>query len=75
MTTVKVIKSDPPESKEVLASAIASLGDAAKKLNANGINQRALIVLLFDYVSGKISKRDIKTILEAMPRLQAWYCK
>ena len=69
----KVIKSDPPESKEILAEAIVNIGNVVKKLNANGVNKKALIVLIHDFT--KVPKGQIKTILESLPQLERWYCK
>lgn len=73
MANITVKKSEPPETKEVLASAILQIGNAAKEFERGGLNQKALIVLLNDY-SG-VGKTDIKTILEALPRLHGWYCR
>jgi hypothetical protein len=73
MTNVKVIKSDPPETKEILASAIVKLGEALDTLEAANLNERAVIVLLHD--ATKVNKTDIVTILRAIPRLKSWYCR
>jgi hypothetical protein len=73
-TTVKVKKTDgKPESTEILASAIVSIGKAADKLLASGLNTKAVIVLL--HYETKISQRDIKLILDSLKRLESWYCK
>lgn len=73
MTTVKVVKSDPPETREILAEAIVRLGDAVKQLDNSGLNRRAIVLLLQD--ATKLSKRDIETVLNAIPRLRGWYCR
>lgn len=70
---VKVKKSEPPESTEILASAIVSIGKAAAKLLKSGINTKAIVVLL--HYETKISMRDINTILDSLKRLETWYCK
>lgn len=70
---IKVKKSDPPETREILAEAIVRLGEAVKKLNDNGLNQRAIILLLHD--ATHVGKTDIKEILGAIPRLKAWHCR
>jgi len=70
---VKVVKSDPPESKEILAEAIVNIGNAAKKLLASGINKRAIIILI--QAETKLSQRDIKLVLDALPQLERWYCR
>ncbi len=73
-TIIKVKKSaDKPESTEILASAVVSIGKAADKLLASGLNTKAVIVLL--HYETKISQRDIKLILDSLKRLESWYCK
>lgn len=71
--TVRIIKSDPPETTEILAEAITRIGDSVSKLNASGINRKAIEVLLHD--ATKVNKTDIRTILDALPRLRGWYCR
>jgi len=72
--TIKVKKTEgKPESTEILASAIVSIGKAADKLLSSGLNTEAVIVLLQDYT--KLPKRDIKLILNSLKRLESWYCK
>ncbi len=73
MVTVK--KSDPPESTEILASAIMKLSDGMNKLlnSAEGLKEDAIIILLQD--ATKLSKRDIRIVLRALSRLRGWYCK
>jgi len=70
---VKITKSDPPETKEILAKAIVSIGKAADKLLLSGLNKRAVLVLL--QAETKLPQRDIKIVLEALPKLEQWYCK
>lgn len=70
---IKVTKSDPPETKEVLAEAIVRIGSAMKALKASGLNEDAIIVLLHDKT--KVAKRTIKTVLRAMRQLEGWYCR
>ena len=69
----KIKKSEPPESKEILAEAIVNIGNVVKKLNANDVNKKALIVLIHDFT--KVPKGQITTILESLPQLERWYCK
>jgi hypothetical protein len=73
MTAVRVVKSDPPETTEILAEAIVRIGDSVVKLNASGLNRKAIIILL--QAETKLSRRDIETVLDALPRLRGWYCK
>jgi hypothetical protein len=70
---VHVTKSDPPESKEILAEAITRLGDSVAKLNASGLNKKAILILLQD--ATKLPRKDIQAVLDAIPRLRGWYCK
>ena len=70
---VKVKKSEPPESKEVLAEAIVNIGSVVKKLNANGMNKKAMVVLIHDFT--RVPKGQIITILDSLPQLERWYCK
>lgn len=70
---VKVKKSEPPESKEILAEAIVSIGQAAEKLMASGINKKAVIILL--QAQTKLSQRDIRLVLDSLPQLERWYCR
>lgn len=70
---VKIVKSDPPETTEILAEAIVRIGDSVAKLNQSGLNHRAIVLLLQD--STKLPKRDIEAILTALPRLKGWYCR
>lgn len=71
--SVKIAKSTPPESKEILAEAITRISESFAKLSASGLNQNAIIVLLHDHT--KISKRDIKLVLDSLTRLRGWYCR
>lgn len=73
MKTIRVTRSDPPESTEILAAAITRLGEGMRRLEESGINEKAIIVLLQDATG--LSKRDIKTIIDAQRRLAGWYCK
>lgn len=70
---VKVKKSDPPESKEILAEAIVNIGSAFKKLQASGLNKKAIIILI--QAETKLPQRDIKLVLDALPQLERWYCR
>ncbi len=72
--TVKVVHPEgKPVPKEILAEAIVNIGKAAKQLQDSGLNKRAIVVLIQDYT--KLSKSDIVTVLDALPRLAGWYCR
>ena len=73
LMNVRVVKSDPPETKEILAEAITRVGTAVAFLNSNGLNKKAIVLLLHDATG--VGKRDIQTILDALPKLRGWYCR
>lgn len=73
MANVKVKKSDPPESKEILAEAIVRIGEAFEKLQENGLNRKAIIILI--QAETKLPRHTIATVLDALPRLRGWYCR
>lgn len=72
-TNVRVIKSDPPESKEILAASIVKISEALFALQAGGLNEKAIIVLVQD--ATKLSQRDIKSVIDALRKLKGWYCR
>lgn len=71
METVKVVQSEPPVEKEVLAAAIVNISGAITALNKSGLNRTAIEVLLAHET--KISRRDIHIILDAMKTLRSRY--
>ena len=74
---IKIKKNEEnPESAELLAQSIIQVAEGFEKLLKTPLTQRALIVLLHDGIgAGKISKAQIKLVLEALPRLKGWYVK
>ncbi len=70
--TVTVKKSEPAESKEILAASIVRISEAFTALKSSGLNKQAIVVLLHDQT--KIAKRDINIILDSLARLKGWYC-
>jgi hypothetical protein len=56
---------------ERIATAVRQIGDIGKKLNASGLNRKAVILLIHDATN--VPKRDIKLILDALPNLPRWY--
>lgn len=65
-----------PESVELLAKSIVQVAEASEKLLNAGLTRRAIIVLLQDGIgSTKITKNQIRLVLENLPRLKAWYVK
>lgn len=73
MAYVNVVKSDPPETKEILAEAITNIGDSITRLYASGINKRAVVTLL--QAETKLPRKTIVLVLDTLPRLRGWYCR
>lgn len=71
--TVRVKKSDPPESTEILADSIVRISIALDLLVESGLNHKAIVILI--QAATKLSKRDIEAVLDAQKRLAGWYCK
>jgi hypothetical protein len=77
MKNIKIKKNDEaPESVELLAQSIISVAEGFQRVLNSPLTQRALVVLLHDGIgTTKISKSQIKLVIEALPRLKAWYIK
>lgn len=77
MKNIKIIKDElNPESTELLAKSIIQVAEASEKLLNSGLTKRAIEVLLQDGIgASKISKGQIRLVLENLPRLKAWYIK
>lgn len=73
MTNVTVKKSTPPETTEILAEAITRISDGFARLQKSGLNKQAIIILI--HAETKLAQRDIRTVLDALPRLAGWYCR
>ena len=74
MTNIKVVKNiEKPEPTEILAEAIIRIGESFDKLQKNGLNKTAIVVLIHDYT--KIPKRDINIVLESLSKMKGWYCR
>lgn len=74
---IKIKKDEEaPESVELLAQSIVQVSDGFAKVLSTPLTQRALIVLLHDGIGqGKITKSQIKLVLDNLPRLKAWYIR
>ncbi len=70
---VRVKKSEPPESTELLADSIVRISRALDKLYASGVNRKAIVILI--QAATKLSRRDIEAVLDAQKRLAGWYCR
>lgn len=70
---VRVKKSDPPETTEILADAIVRISDALTQLKESGLNRAAIVILIRSKTH--LPKRDIEAVLDAQARLASWYCR
>ena len=77
MSNIKMVKdSENPESLELLASSVVRVADGFEKLLNSSLHERAYLTLLHDYIgAGKITKKQIKLVLDSLPRLKSWYIK
>ena len=77
MKNIKIKKDEEtPESVELLASSVIQVAEGFQKVLNSPLTERALIVLLHDGIgTQKITKSQIKLVLEALPRLKGWYIK
>lgn len=74
---IKITKTEGnEESVELLAKSIVQVAESAQKMLNAGLTLRAITVLLHDGIgTAKITKSQIKLVLENLPRLKAWYVK
>lgn len=74
---IKVKKNEEnPESVELLAQSIVQVAEGFEKVLSSPLTQRALVVLLHDGIgTAKITKSQIKLVLDNLPRLKGWYVK
>lgn len=75
--SIKIKKNEEnPESVELLAESIIKVAEGFEKLLNSRLTQRAYEVLLQDGIGqAKISKSQIRLVLQALPRLKGWYLK
>ncbi len=74
---IKIKKNEEaPESTELLASSIVEIANFAERIKNGRLSSRAIVVLLHDGIGAtKISKGQIKLVLDNLPRLKAWYIR
>jgi len=77
MKNIKIKKNEEnPESVELLAQSIIQVANGFEKALKSSLTQRAVLVLLHDGIgTSKITRSQIRLVLEALPRLKAWYIK
>lgn len=73
MPNVSVKKGDPPETKEILAEAIVRISDALVALQASGVNERAIIILV--QADTGLAQHVIRSVFSALRQLKARYCR
>lgn len=75
--TIKIVKDElNPEPVELLAKSIIQVSDGFQRFLDTSLNQRALIILLHDGIGAShITRKQIKLVLDNLPRLKAWYVK
>lgn len=72
-TKVTVIQDDESISFSVLASSIKELSKVGNQLKNSPLNEKAIVLLLQDMT--KLSRDDIKKVLNALPLLEKTYLK
>lgn len=77
MKNIKIKKNEEnPESVELLAQSILQVAEGFQRVLNSPLRERGLIVLLHDGIgTAKITKAQIKLVIEALPRLKGWYLK
>jgi hypothetical protein len=75
--SIKIKKNEEnPESKELLAESVIKVAEGFEKMLKSPLKNRALEVLLIDCIGvGKITRTQVRLVLEALPRLKSWYVK
>ena len=62
--------------RQVLAQAILDISESMKELIQSGMNERAIIVLVRDSITGRtLGKREIKAVFDALKNLRRHYCQ
>lgn len=69
---VNVNEANAPD-LDLLANSIIEIADAFRKIQNSKLTERAILVLLQDYTG--LPKGQIKTILDAVPRIAKYYTK
>ena len=75
---IKVIKNEQkPETPEILAEALISIGNGFQTFLNSKLTQRAVITLLLDMpeLRSKISRSEVELVLNNLPKLASFYIK
>jgi len=60
----------------IIAEEIIKLSNGVEKLLSSGLNNRAILILLHDAIgSTAINKKQIQSVLNALPQLKKLYIK
>lgn len=73
MPRVRVAKSDPPETMEVMAQHIASISRMAREMRDGRLAEEAVVILL--HHKTKVPMKAIRVILNGLRQLESWYLK
>jgi hypothetical protein len=67
---------EKPESVELLAASVIQVAEGFQKIMSGPLTRGALVVLLHEGIgTSKITKNQIRLVLDALPRLKGWYIK
>lgn len=73
---LRVVQPAPPRKpieREILAEAIKRIGDGIADLNRNGVNRRAIVILL--QAQTGVNRGVIEMIFDALPEMQRKFCR
>ena len=76
---IRVIKDEEnPETPEVLAAALIKIGDAMERLQQKGgLDDDAIAALVVNMrgMIGKVSKSDVRLVIDGLARLKSYYIR
>lgn len=76
---IRVIKNEEkPETPEILAASLIKIGDAMEQLQQKGgLDDDAISALVVNMkgMSGKISKADVRLVMDGLARLKSYYIR
>ena len=80
INNVKVIKNEEnPETPEILAASLIKIGEAMEKLmkEKGGISRDGIAALVVNMsgMQGKVGKRDVLFVMDALNRLKSYYIR
>lgn len=77
MTNIRIKKTEgSEESVELLAQSVIQVAEGFERIMAGPLTEGALVALIRAGIGeSKISRSQIKLVLEALPRLKGWYIK